>query len=45
MKISDEKIKYLAGKWGKDVRTIKRWIKKGNPMLTHPDSQKIINAK
>ena len=42
IKLSDKQIKFLAAVWDKDVRTIRRWLKNNHPMLTHPDSIKII---
>lgn len=42
-KKSSKKLIYaLASHWDKDPRTIKAWFKNDDPMLTHPESQKII---
>ena len=43
MKLNKTQILLLAAHWRKDIRTIKRWAKKDNPMLTHSDSITIIN--
>ena len=43
MKLNKKTIKLLAAHWVKDERTIRRWIKNKNPMLSHQDSQNIIN--
>jgi len=43
MKLTEKQILLLAAEWGKDPRTIREWVKKENPMLTHPQSLKIIN--
>ncbi len=43
--VKKEVIYKLALHWGKDHRTIREWFKKENPLLTHPESVKIINAK
>ena len=32
----------LAAYWGKDYRTIQRWVKVSSPMLEHPKSVEII---
>lgn len=32
----------LATHWGKDHRTIKAWVEKNDPMLTHQESVEII---
>lgn len=46
MKVSKKALKELAAHWVKDERTIRGWLKKNNhPMITHPESQKIINNK
>ncbi len=38
-------IKQLAAHWLKDERTIRRWLKtKNHPMITHPESQEIIES-
>ncbi len=43
MGMNKKVVKRLAAHWVKDERTIKTWLKKKNhPMITHPDSQKII---
>lgn len=42
MKMTNKTILLLAAKWEKDPRTIRRWVKKNNPMITHPESQIII---
>lgn len=42
MKYTKKVVMLLAAHWGKDPRTIKSWIKKKNPLLTHPDSISIV---
>ena len=44
MKIARKKVKALAAHWVKDDRTIRRWLKINHPMLTHPDSIKIMKS-
>lgn len=34
----------LAAYWGKDYRTIQRWVKVSSPMLEHPKSVEIIKS-
>lgn len=46
MKLSEHTIRLIAGHWNKDVRTVRRWMKKKgatHPMITHPETQVIIN--
>jgi hypothetical protein len=42
IKLSRKLILALAAHWDKDPRTIRTWFKNDDPMLTHPQSHKII---
>ena len=44
MKLTKKQILFLAAEWNKDIRTIQRWAKHNNPMLSHPQSIKVIES-